>query len=697
MSYGDNLNIGVVVFENLLNRRECLASAHQKKVWPVQADKKFLVVCMATLITAGCSSLTSRDIDSLPATASLPAESQQGKVDIWFYDNVSVSSVDQLDSLARYPDNPDSIVQVSKLEMPGSRGDRYASLVRGYITPSADGQYRFFLSSDDDSQFFLSSSESPAEALRVATVPGWTQSGNFTKYGSQMSGDFTLSADARYYFEIRHREASGGDHFAVAWEGPGFTQTVIGGENLSSFAGTSKLYPLDNMSVAGYKLGYRVGFFDGKQNLPFGTDYPPLDQDQDGLYDNWEVFHGLSSTNANDANADNDNDLLTNYDEFTLGSEPALSDSDGDGIPDGAEFAYELDPLDPADAAADSDGDGFSNLEEFVAGSDLTNVSDMPLPIESRVAGFYAQYFSGTLFQTFVTGNIEPQLNFDWGTDSPAPGVPEDYFSARYFTTFTPVHETGLRDYRLKISIDGGARVYLGDLRVVDRWWRSPGDISAQITVDAGSTYPFMVEYNAGPNNARLSIEVIDVLTGQVQEQEKIFTILSPNNPEAGSIDYDNDGIPDIWEYQQGTNAYIADSSVVNNSVGISNLEAFKSKLNPWTTEAIEGGGIAGPNINSPEQIPPTVGASQSSVTLTWTAPSTRVDGQSIALGDIKVYELIYGRQANSLDTKIDIPGQETEYTIENLNSGTWYFQLRTRDDNGVFSAPTEILKYIVK
>ena len=36
-----------------------------------------------------------------------------------------------------------------------------------------------------------------------------------------------LTAGKRYYFELRHKEGGGGDHFSVAWEGPGFGRSVI--------------------------------------------------------------------------------------------------------------------------------------------------------------------------------------------------------------------------------------------------------------------------------------------------------------------------------------------------------------------------------------------------------------------------------------------------------------------------------------
>jgi hypothetical protein len=190
---------------------------------------------------------------------------------------------------------------------------------------------------------------------------------------------------------------------------------------------------------------------------------------------------------------------------------------------------------------------------------------------------------------------------------------------------------------------------------------------------------------------ARLSVQFIDTATGKTLSPADIFTVLDLSDPANQSVDSDNDGIPDIWEHSQGTNAYVEDSAVVNNTAGISNLEAFQTNVSPWTTEALDG------DINTPQLLPTTVEPSQSSVTLTWTAPLTRVDGSSLILGDIKGYELSYGQQTNSLDKKVDIPGQETSYTIENLATGTWYFQLRIYDYNNLYSQPSEILEYIVK
>jgi len=46
------------------------------------------------------------------------------------------------------------------------------------------------------------------------------------------------------------------------------------------------------------------------------------DEDHDGLPDTWELDHGLSSANANDAGIDSDGDRHTNLQEYIAGTDP---------------------------------------------------------------------------------------------------------------------------------------------------------------------------------------------------------------------------------------------------------------------------------------------------------------------------------------------------------------------------------------
>ncbi|MCB1196243.1 hypothetical protein KDK77_08665 [bacterium] len=48
-----------------------------------------------------------------------------------------------------------------------------------------------------------------------------------------------------------------------------------------------------------------------------------FDSDEDGLPNEWEKMYGLNPFDANDAYADKDSDMFSNFDEFTAGTDPA--------------------------------------------------------------------------------------------------------------------------------------------------------------------------------------------------------------------------------------------------------------------------------------------------------------------------------------------------------------------------------------
>jgi len=63
----------------------------------------------------------------------------------------------------------------------------------------------------------------------------------------------------------------------------------------------------------------------------------PLDSDQDGLPDLWEVGFGLDPADPADATADGDNDGLNNLQEFAIMTSPISADTDMDMVNDGTD------------------------------------------------------------------------------------------------------------------------------------------------------------------------------------------------------------------------------------------------------------------------------------------------------------------------------------------------------------------------
>ena len=97
------------------------------------------------IVVSGCQSWQLDDIKSLPPSAALTEISEQGKVELRYYDNISGRKVPDLLESPKYPNNPDQIVELTSLEVNQNRGDNYGALTRGYIVPSVSGEYTLFV------------------------------------------------------------------------------------------------------------------------------------------------------------------------------------------------------------------------------------------------------------------------------------------------------------------------------------------------------------------------------------------------------------------------------------------------------------------------------------------------------------------------------------------------------------------------
>ncbi len=155
-----------------------------------------------------------------------------------YWTGISGTSISSLTGNANYPDNPTGSEQLTSLEGPINWADNYGSRIRGYVHPSVSGTYTLWVAGDDYTELYLSTNDNPANASRVAYVNGWTNSREWDKYNTQ---DYTVSfvAGQKYYIEVLQKEGSGGDNVAVAWQGPGVSQSVISGNYLSPYEGGS--------------------------------------------------------------------------------------------------------------------------------------------------------------------------------------------------------------------------------------------------------------------------------------------------------------------------------------------------------------------------------------------------------------------------------------------------------------------------
>jgi len=105
--------------------------------------------------------------------------------------------------------------------------------------------------------------------------------------------------------------------------------------------------------------------------------------------------------------------------------------------------------------------------------------------------GLTGRYYAGTNFETLVLTRIE-NINFDWGTASPGPNVPDD-FSVRWSGKIEPRYS---QDYTFYGLVKGGIRLWVNGKLIIDAWTGNSGkEELGTIRLEAGQRYDIVMEY----------------------------------------------------------------------------------------------------------------------------------------------------------------------------------------------------------
>lgn len=107
----------------------------------------------------------------------------------------------------------------SRSIFPDDTHDNYGARVTGFIVPTADGDYDFFLRSDDASQLFLSTDADPANLTMICEEAGCCNPFRETGIGASQTtaSPIHLVAGQRYAVQGLLKEGGGGDYVQVAW------------------------------------------------------------------------------------------------------------------------------------------------------------------------------------------------------------------------------------------------------------------------------------------------------------------------------------------------------------------------------------------------------------------------------------------------------------------------------------------------
>lgn len=108
--------------------------------------------------------------------------------------------------------------------------------------------------------------------------------------------------------------------------------------------------------------------------------------------------------------------------------------------------------------------------------------------------GLRGEYYSGVNFDAPVLARTDATVNFDWGTESPAAGLPADNYSVRWTGQVQPRYS---EEYTFHTSTDDGVRLWVnGELLFSD--WRDQGgedEQTGRIQLQAGQRYDIRMEY----------------------------------------------------------------------------------------------------------------------------------------------------------------------------------------------------------
>jgi hypothetical protein len=118
------------------------------------------------------------------------------------------------------------------------------------------------------------------------------------------------------------------------------------------------------------------------------------------------------------------------------------------------------------------------------------------LPAQAADADWHARYWNNRkLSGEPVLQRFEPQIDNDWGSGYPAPGVDSDNFSAKW----TRNVELPAGTYRFIATADDGIRVWIDEVLLIDSWYDSQErTISADRALGPGNHFIRVEYYEAG-------------------------------------------------------------------------------------------------------------------------------------------------------------------------------------------------------
>jgi PA14 domain len=134
-----------------------------------------------------------------------------------------------------------------------------------------------------------------------------------------------------------------------------------------------------------------------------------------------------------------------------------------------------------------------------------TATPTVPNPTPLIITGWLGQYYNNqSLAGDPTLVRNDDDINFDWGSNSPAPGlIPNEHFSARW----TRAIYFSAGSYRFSADSDDGVRVWLDNLSVIDEWHIASGiTYSGDVLNLSEGTHTVKVEFFQNVGLSRIHV-----------------------------------------------------------------------------------------------------------------------------------------------------------------------------------------------
>jgi hypothetical protein len=141
-----------------------------------------------------------------------------------------------------------------------------------------------------------------------------------------------------------------------------------------------------------------------------------------------------------------------------------------------------------------------------LSASDTVGVVANPAPSTGTGTGLTGRYYNdpanSTKFTTLRHTRIDSNVNFDWGSGSPVPGVVQsNNFSVRW-TGQVEAPVSG--NYTFSTVSDDGVRLWVNGVRIINNWTdhAAKTNTAAPVALVAGQKYSVVMEYYERGGNA---------------------------------------------------------------------------------------------------------------------------------------------------------------------------------------------------